>query len=64
MESLVHIWSPFGTERSLPLAPFPSVLMSPGDLPHVRMFPSESPVSTSPVRLNTKHWMNLGFLYF
>ena len=52
------------TDRASPLAPFPSVLTSPGDLPQVRMFPSESPVSTSPVRLNTKHWMNFGFLYF
>lgn len=47
-----------------PLAPFPNVLMSAADFPHVRMFPSESPVRTSPVRLNAKHWMNLGFLYF
>lgn len=47
-----------------PLAPLPRVLISAADFPHVRMFPSESPVRTSPVRLNTKHWMNLGFLYF
>lgn len=51
-------------EQLWPLAPFPSVLMSAADFPHVRMFPSESPVRTSPVRLNTKHWINFGFLYF
>lgn len=50
--------------QHLPLAPLPSVLISAADFPQVRMFPSESPVRTSPVRLNTKHWMNLGFLYF
>lgn len=47
-----------------PFAPFPNVLMSAADFPHVRMLPSESPVNTSPVRLKTKHRMNFGFLYF
>ena len=46
------------------MAPFPSVFVSAADFPQVRMFPSESPVRTSPVRLKMKHWMNFGFLYF
>lgn len=45
------------------LPPFPTPLPSPARV-QVRMFPSESPVSTSPAASKTKHWMNFGFLYF
>lgn len=48
----------------VPFAPLPKVRISAATLAHVRMLPSESPVSTSPWVSNTKHWINLGFLYF